>query len=97
MDHYRDLRAWFNGVGFHDSIGKKIQELTKKYKVYQSQKDCEAKLSLGIKIHLREEYIKIATLSHNKYDVGPNAPHVVDGDYPDIATWFTEFMRIYPR
>lgn len=95
MDHFRDLNAWFGGQGIKNSIESELESLLSNPDVRKSKKNCETKTSIKLKFHIRREYIKAVKLSHNLHDVGPKAPHIVTGDYPNIATWFTRYIDTF--
>ena len=88
-DDYRDLNAWFGGQGIKKSIKAEIRSLSSTLKNRETKKSCESLISYRLKELLKKEYNNVAELSHKRYDVGANAPHIIIGDYPDISTWFT--------
>ena len=95
MEHFRDLNAWLGGEGIKDSLKGEIELLLSNPDIGKSKKSCEIITKVKLMFLLYEEYIKVAQSSQDRYDNGPNAPHIVDGDYPDIATWFTTYTNTY--
>ena len=89
MDHFRDLHAWFSGTGIRNSMKKNVEEILSNKSIRESRKRCASRISVELKQLLRDEYKKVASESYKKYDAGPNPPHVIDGDYPNISIFYT--------
>jgi len=84
-----------------DDIKKAISDNTiknflaeKLYSNYYSEKNCLDDMKKHFTSSIKYWYGKVSNESHNKWDVGENAPHTYRWIYPDVGDYILEFLSI---
>ena len=88
LNHFDDLYAWLTGKELKQNISTAASNIRKS--ATKGKQECEAALMFLVKTVLRTEVDKAKKQSQKKYDEGPNAPHSLPDDYPNVFDFMYE-------